>query len=361
MSRLTIHNNRCNNATIISNQFIDNYMKEANDAQLKIYLYLLRMTSTDNFTSISEIVEKFNHTEKDVIRSLQYWETKELLSLDYNKSGALISISLKELKEDSANIPLSTGETKLMPNPSIIEQQLTKSVANFVELPPIEATTETEVANDISQLYYVIEQYLGKTLTRSDIDSIIYITEELHFSHNLIDYLVQYCVDRGKKSFRYIETVARNWYDQNITTPEEAASISVKYTNTIYSVMKALGKSNTEPTELEISFIKQWSEEFKFSLEIIYEACNRTVQNTNSNRFKYAHSILTNWHNKQISTLTDIEDCDRKYQQSNSSKTYAPTANKKKSFNQFEQNTYDYEQLEAQIFQNQLRSTKHGT
>ncbi len=356
MSRLTIHNNRCNNATIISNRFIDIYMKEANDAQLKIYLYLLRMTNTDNFTSISEIVEQFNHTEKDVIRSLKYWETKELLSLDYNESGALISISLKELKEENPmTIPMSTGETKLMPAPSIIKQELEKSHSNLEKL------SSTEPANDISQLLFVIEQYLGKTLSSSDIKSITYISDELHFTHNLIDYLIQYCVERGKKSFHYIEAVAISWHEQNITTPEEAAAINIQYTNTIYSVMKALGKSSNEPTELEISYIKQWSEEYGFTLDIIQEACNRTVQKTDTNRFKYASSILANWHNKQVTTLDDIEECDRKYKQAISSQPKTLNNKKKNNFTQFQQNTYDYEQLEAQLYQSQLRSTKHGT
>ena len=55
-------------------RFIDEYMKDANDAQLKVYLYLLRMMSANLATSVSEIADKFNHTEKDVIRALKYWE-----------------------------------------------------------------------------------------------------------------------------------------------------------------------------------------------------------------------------------------------------------------------------------------------
>ena len=60
--------------TVLSNIFIDQYMKDANDAQIKIYLYLLRMVGANLPTDIAEIADKFNHTEKDVIRSLSYWE-----------------------------------------------------------------------------------------------------------------------------------------------------------------------------------------------------------------------------------------------------------------------------------------------
>ena len=35
--------------------------------------------------------------------------------------------------------------------------------------------------------------------------------DELHMSADLIEYLVEYCVSRGRKSMRYIETVALAW------------------------------------------------------------------------------------------------------------------------------------------------------
>ena len=48
------------------------------------------------------------------------------------------------------------------------------------------------------------------------------ISEDLHFSDDLIDYLIQYCVDLGKKDFRYIEKVALNWSEEGITTTKQA-------------------------------------------------------------------------------------------------------------------------------------------
>ncbi len=53
-------------------------------------------------------------------------------------------------------------------------------------------------------------------------ESVYYISEQLHFSDALIDYLLQYCIDRGKKDFRYIQKVAVNWAEHGITTPKQA-------------------------------------------------------------------------------------------------------------------------------------------
>ena len=79
--------------TILSNLFIDRYMKDANDAQLKLYLYLLRMAQAGCVSSVSDLADAFNYTEKDGLRALKYWEKNRLLALEYedgkNLSGIL--------------------------------------------------------------------------------------------------------------------------------------------------------------------------------------------------------------------------------------------------------------------------------
>ena len=59
-------------------------MEDANDAQLKIYLYLMRMLNADLATGVSDIADRFNYTEKDVMRALRYWEKKGILKLEYD-------------------------------------------------------------------------------------------------------------------------------------------------------------------------------------------------------------------------------------------------------------------------------------
>ena len=73
----TVYNKAETDSTVVSNLFIDQYMCDANDAQIKIYLYLIRMMSAQEVTSISDMADKFNHTEKEVLRSLKYWERKD--------------------------------------------------------------------------------------------------------------------------------------------------------------------------------------------------------------------------------------------------------------------------------------------
>ena len=43
MARIALYKDNYADSTVVSNLFIDEYMKDANDAQLKVYFYLLRM------------------------------------------------------------------------------------------------------------------------------------------------------------------------------------------------------------------------------------------------------------------------------------------------------------------------------
>ena len=69
-------------------------MADANDAQLKIYLFILRMMNAGRAFSISEIADTFNHTEKDVMRALKYWEKCRVFSLEYDSDRNLSGIPI---------------------------------------------------------------------------------------------------------------------------------------------------------------------------------------------------------------------------------------------------------------------------
>ena len=47
-------------ATVLSNVFIDEYLKDANDAQLKVYLFLVRRLQAGDPVSISDMADRFN-------------------------------------------------------------------------------------------------------------------------------------------------------------------------------------------------------------------------------------------------------------------------------------------------------------
>ncbi len=360
MGHLTIYQDNYTNSTVISNRFIDEYMSSANDAQLKIYLYLIRMVSARLSTSISDIADKFNYTEKDVMRALKYWEKQQLLTLEYDDNKNITGIHLMDFA------PLAAAPA-IAPVPTVSVE----TAVPFASVVPISSKintedAESEVDEDIyvkpnytldelkafksneatARLLFVAEQYLKKTLSANEVRTILFISDKLGFSEDLIDYLIQYCVDRGKKDLRYIEKVAISWAKQGISTPRQASRLAGKYDKSVYAVMKALGKNDT-PTQTEASYITRWMKEYGFTTDIIFAACERTVLATDKHRFEYADSILDNWYKAGVHHKEDIQSLDDRFHKT---KTAKPVSNNK--FNQFKQNNYDFDILEQELLSN---------
>ena len=70
-------------------------------------------------------------------------------------------------------------------------------------------------------------------------------------SVDLIDYLIEYCVGRDHRSIRYIETVAMAG-EEGITTVEMAKDSTSRYSKEYFSVLKAMGITNRNPSDAEI-------------------------------------------------------------------------------------------------------------
>lgn len=365
MARIALYKDNYADSTVVSNLFIDEYMKDANDAQLKVYFYLLRMLNADQAISVSGIADKFNHTEKDVIRALKYWEKQQILDLDFDENKALVGIHLRDLSAQATpasqhNVLLTSGPVQAQNTAG--NSIISAAVAQPVQTAPQETTPvytkpaysldqlrEFKEREETSQLLFIAETYIGKPLTPSEIKTILFFTDVLHFSDDLIDYLLQYCVERGKKDFKYIEKVAVNWAEEGITTPKQAQKFSTRYDKSVYSIMNSLGRS-TAPTAKELEFINRWTREYGFSTDIILEACERSSLATDRHRFEYAEGILSSWKNAGIHHKADIQQADATYQKKKATKP-APAASSNR-FTQFAQNSYDFAALEKEILSN---------
>ena len=110
--------------------------------------------------------------------------------------------------------------------------------------------------------------------------------------------------------------------------------------------MKALGKNGT-PTKTEVAYITRWTKEYGFDTDIIFTACERTVLATDKHRFEYADRILASWQKSGVHSVNDIQSLDEHYHRTKPSR---PASGNK--FNQFTQNSYDFEALEQELISN---------
>lgn len=388
--RLTSNNN---SITIISNTFLDKYMPSANGEFVKVYLMLMRSLSGNLPVSVCGIADTLNHTEKDVVRALKYWEQTGLLTLKYSPSNEITHIHMLTLQEDSSisadtisnsftpdvnNISDTPEDSIFVPehdaspdspdtNKSIVSKAITTHlIADATDGVPEKITySKNELSNfveqdDISELIFVAQKYIGKTLSITDTNTLLYIYDKLGFTVELMEYLIEYCVSVGHKNLRYMEKVAISWSQENIITVEQAKESTSLYSKKCYPVLKAFGLNGRNPGASEKAFIVKWTNSYGFSMDIILNACDRTIQTIHQPSFEYADTILTNWSKQGVKHLDDIKKLDAKYEASqkqmqasqNAQKTNKIASASKNTFNDFSQRTYDYDALEKRILAN---------
>jgi DnaD/phage-associated family protein len=354
MNKISLHAEGISDVTIIPNAFIDQFMPSANGAYVKVYLYLLRCFAGNcPEVSISSIADRLDNTEKDIIRALAYWEKLNLLTLTHNAQKDITAISLVTISNTQTNtLTTADSDTELDEIAVSIHTETKPASRQSYSAEKIAQLTNND---EIKWAMHIVEIYLDRPLKPMDLQLILYLYEELHFSAELIMYLFEYCVSKGKKNASYIEAVALTWAEEGIDTEAKAKEATATYNEHFNAVNKAFGL-NRAPGQIERQYITKWVEVFGFSDDIIIEACNRTILRTQKPDFKYTDKILETWYKKNAKTLTDIARLDDEFSKSNKNldinkvtTMVKPTPNK---FNQFPQRTYsaqDYAELERKL------------
>ena len=398
MSLISLQNSSELEVTILSNRFIDNFMPRANGEFVKVYIYLLRaVSSSPSSFSLEHMADRLFCTERDIFRALKYWEGEKILSLTYTTDRQLSGITLLEPFADAGHMESSASSENIFStagtSSSPVSAQMAAGISQPVALTgsapknvslsssnsAVSSGTSSELSTsadyirsltpdhiselkqneEVSQLLYIAEQYLAKTLTLSEMQKIFFFYDELHMSADLIEYLVEYCVSRGRKSMRYIETVALAWTRDGVTTVEMARDASSRFSKDYYTILKAMGISGRNPVENEISYIDTWRKTYGFDLELIQEACSRTVLSTGQPSFQYADKILSGWKKKNVHTLEDVRLLDAEHKKRQLEKAVSrkkqPAAQSQSNnrFNNFHQRDYDFTEYEKRLLNNQ--------
>lgn len=405
MTAINISSDIATSFTTVSDIFIDQYMPKANGEFVKVYLYLLRATGSGaGIATISEIADHFSNTEADIIRALNYWASEGILQLQTGADGQIIgvnlcSLSVSGMQAAQSNIQstvadnaaqnnlqngvvnnatqnnfqnsvvnnaaqnISTVNTRM--HDSVVEKlksQTPDKAASSQKEYTLDEIKEFRKNPDISELFFIIETYLKHTLSSTDTNMVLYWLDELHFSTDLVEYLVEYCITKGHSSLRYMNKVALGWADAGIKTVDQAKDDAAAHSQIYYSAMKALGITGRNLVDSEVSLINKWVGEYGFDIELVKAACSKTISAIQKPSFEYTDSILANWRKKDVHTLKDVEVLDANFAKANkasatgssqstnaangSSKPKSNNSSSKNKFNNFNQRNNDYDKLE---------------
>ena len=405
MTAINISSDIATSFTTVSDIFIDQYMPKANGEFVKVYLYLLRATGSGaGIATISEIADHFSNTEADIIRALNYWASEGILQVQTGADGQIMginlcSLSVSGMQAAQSNIQSAVADNAAQNNlqngvinnatqnnlqnsvvnnaaqnistadirmqDSVVEKlksQTTDKPASSQKEYTLDEIKEFRKNPDISELFFIIETYLKHTLSSTDTNMVLYWLDELHFSTDLVEYLVEYCITKGHSSLRYMNKVALGWADAGIKTVDQAKDDAAAHSQIYYSVMKALGITGRNLVDSEVSLINKWVGEYGFDIELVKAACSKTISAIQKPSFEYTDSILANWRKKNVHTLKDVEVLDANFAKANkgsatgssqgtnaangSSKPKSNNSSSKNKFNNFNQRNNDYDKLE---------------
>lgn len=299
--------------------FIDNYISKAAHVYALIYLYAVRLSQLDKEAGVSEIALNFSILESDVINAFSFWENEGLLSFDRNNE---IILFLRKTPD----------EKKSMSPEEFAERCLLDSSEKYIES---------------------CQKKMGRLLSQWEITVFLDMRDFVGLEPEVIFVIIDYCKTKGKTQIRYMEKMALDWKDKGITSQEAALDYINIYETEFRDIMKALGKSSLSPAKTDEKYFMKWLRVLNMPLDIVIEACDRTIEATGKPSLQYADKILENWKASGVRKLEDIVSLDLKFKEKKEAKDFkiSKEASKdakkqwKNRFVNFPQRNWDFDEM----------------
>ncbi|MDR1158606.1 MAG: DnaD domain protein [Oscillospiraceae bacterium] len=163
-----------------------------------------------------------------------------------------------------------------------------------------------------------VQRRLGKILSSSDLQILFGLYDWRGLTPGVISLLVAYCVEDARRRFgedgrpptmRQIDKEAAVWEQKGIDAEEKAERyIETQETKRQVSsrVYRLLGIENRAPSPSESRYVSEWAE-MGFAPDAVALAYDKTVLKTGALNWKYMHSILRSWHEKNLHAPSEIE------------------------------------------------------
>ncbi len=293
---------------------ITEFLAKAPPFYVSVYLLARALPQAD----ASLLAKQMHANVGDVRHALGYWQEKGLLAPSAQPSSD----------------PCTKRSMDAPPNYSVEEMQLYLERYDWVR-----------------QLKQSAEKHLDKFLSYQELSTLFSFYDWLGMSPEVIELLLAYCTYGDKKrGMRYIEKVALSWHEEGIDTVEKALEYIKLRQEGVKKIMAAFGQSSRTPVPAEETYLKRWLKEFALPVDIICEACRRTVLQSGKVSFPYANKILSDWKQAGVKTMQDIEALDAAFSAKKSlqqqKQTNDASAKKPNRFLNYDQRDWDFQELE---------------
>jgi DnaD/phage-associated family protein len=163
-----------------------------------------------------------------------------------------------------------------------------------------------EEDKDISFLMQEAQIILGRPISNGDSSILLTIHDSDGLPVDVIIMILQYAVNVGKASMKYIENMAINWGEKEINTIEKAENeirVLDAHSKAWKVLMRIIGIADRSPSAKEDEAADRWINLWKIKYELIKEAYNRCVDAKGKYIIGYMDSIIKRWKRDGVSTL----------------------------------------------------------
>ncbi len=254
--------------------------RRASASELRILLAL----SANGGNADKELAVSLGESEESVARALEFWRA----------AGVIVA-----------------AEGDIVPNIAAQEDTAPEVTRNDYTSAEIERICER--APSLKTTIDECQKILGKTFTKTEIASIVYLYDHLRLEGEYIMTLCTYCKSIDKGSVHYIQKTALALYDEG-TTSTAALDVYIKNRQKRKSaenkIRTLFGIGARALISKEETILDKWVNDWQTPFELIEFAYEVMISAGKAPTFSYENGILENWRAAGVTTLEEA----RKYQ-----------------------------------------------
>ena len=267
-------------STEIPDMFFTEYLPETSGNSLKVYLYMLFLSKYNKEIKINDLSKTLSLDFPEVQDAIKFWEEKGIL---VKKTDGYVLADIQEIELSKLYTPKITSS-------------------------PEDAIKNAQSQTRARAIESINAQFFSGVMSPSWYNDIDLWFNKYGFDEQVMLALFNYAYDKRALHRNYIQATADAWSKNNIKTFNELDNYfeqKEKRTGINSEISKKLNLRRSL-TSYEEEDIVKWTENYGFSMDIIEIALKKASSN-NKVRFDYIDTLLTDWHNKDLHSASEVE------------------------------------------------------